>query len=70
MIKQPTLIVICGPNGSGKTSITHKILRHEWIEDCLYINPDNIANDIFGNWNPKEAIINAANYSQTLREDN
>lgn len=69
MIKQPTLIVICGPNGSGKTSITHKILRHEWIEDCLYINPDNIANDIFGDWNSKEAVINAANYSQTLRED-
>ena len=30
-MKKPVLIVIAGPNGSGKTSITHKILQHDWM---------------------------------------
>ena len=65
----PILIVIAGPNGSGKTSITSKILKHEWVEDSTYINPDNVANDIFGDWNSKEAILKAADYCAKLRED-
>jgi predicted ABC-type ATPase len=47
-LKKPTLIVIAGPNGSGKTSITHKILKHEWVENCIYINPDEKAKVIIG----------------------
>ena len=42
---RPVLIVIAGPNGSGKTSVTSKILHHEWLEDSEYINPDNVARD-------------------------
>lgn len=34
---KPVLIVIAGPNGSGKTSVTSKILHHEWLEDSEYI---------------------------------
>jgi predicted ABC-type ATPase len=41
-MKKPKLLVIAGPNGSGKTSVTAKILKHTWIEDCEYINPDRI----------------------------
>lgn len=67
-MKKPTLIVVCGPNGSGKTSITHKILNHKWIENSIYINPDEIANNLFGDWNSLDAIINAANYAKVLRE--
>ena len=37
---RPVLIVIAGPNGSGKTTITSKILHHEWMEGAVYINPD------------------------------
>ena len=37
---KPELIVIAGPNGSGKTSITQQFLYHEWAEGTLYINPD------------------------------
>ena len=58
-IHKPILIVIAGPNGSGKTSVTSKILKHEWMENALYINPDIIAQEIFGDWNSPEAITQA-----------
>ena len=65
---KPELIIIAGPNGSGKTSITQKFLHHEWAEGTTYINPDQIAKDTFGDWNDKEAVLKAANYSSDLRE--
>lgn len=68
-MKKPVLIIIAGPNGSGKTSITSKILQHEWVESCLYINPDNIANEKFGDWNSNEAVLDAAIYSTQIREE-
>ena len=68
-IEQPKLIIIAGPNGSGKTSVTGKILEHKWIENCVYINPDNIARDDFGDWNSPEAVIKAANRAAELREE-
>jgi predicted ABC-type ATPase len=46
-VHRPVLIVIAGPNGSGKTTITSKILRHEWLENALYVNPDQVAQDRF-----------------------
>ncbi|MDE7024984.1 MAG: zeta toxin family protein [Paramuribaculum sp.] len=65
---RPVLIVIAGPNGSGKTSITSKIINHEWLEDSEYINPDNVAHNIFGDWNNRDAILQAANYCNNWRE--
>lgn len=65
---RPVLIVIAGPNGSGKTSVTSKILHHEWLEDSEYINPDNVARDVFGDWNNNEAVLKAANYCNDWRE--
>lgn len=65
---KPELIVIAGPNGSGKTSVTKKFLHHEWAEGTVYINPDEVAKDIFGDWNSKEAVIKAANYCAEWRE--
>ncbi len=41
---KPTLIIIAGPNGSGKTTITSQILKHEWTLNSIYINPDEIYN--------------------------
>ena len=65
---KPKLLIIAGANGSGKTSITSKILKHDWIESCVYINPDDIARDIFGDWNSPEAVMKAAVYASELRE--
>ena len=66
--QQPRLIVVAGPNGSGKTTITEKLLRHEWMEDCVYINPDFIAKQKFGDWNSPKSVLKAANYAQEMRE--
>jgi predicted ABC-type ATPase len=68
-MEKPKLLIIAGPNGSGKTTVTNKILNHIWVEGCEYINPDNIARDMFGNWNSPEAVMKAAIYSSEKRED-
>lgn len=65
---KPVLIVIAGPNGSGKTTITSKILHHEWLEDAVYINPDIIAQEKFGDWNSREAVLKSVKYCEDLRE--
>lgn len=67
-MQRPKLMIIAGPNGSGKTSVTTKILEHQWIEGCAYINPDNIARDDFGDWNSPEAVIKAVKKAAELRE--
>lgn len=68
-LRKPELIVIAGPNGSGKTSVTQKFLHHEWADGTIYINPDQVANEKFGDWNSQEAIIKAANYCTEWREE-
>lgn len=65
---KPVLIVIAGPNGSGKTTITSKILHHEWMEDAVYINPDIVAQEKFGDWNSTEAVMKSVRYCEELRE--
>lgn len=50
-LKRPTLCIVAGPNGSGKTTTTIQLLANEWAEDSQYINPDNIALETFGDWN-------------------
>ena len=65
---KPELIIIAGPNGSGKTSVTKRFLHHEWAEGTIYINPDEVANEMFGDWNSRDAVLNAANYCAEWRE--
>ena len=60
MKKKPVMCIVAGPNGSGKTTTTEQLLKNEWGADSLYINPDNIAKDIFGDWNSTEAVLKAA----------
>ena len=65
--KCPTLCVVAGPNGSGKTTTTIQFLNNEWAADSLYINPDNIAQEQFGDWNSPEAVLKAAEKASLLR---
>jgi predicted ABC-type ATPase len=66
---KPKLLIIAGPNGSGKTSVTGKLLSHEWRSGCEYINADDIARDVFGDWNSPEAVLEAARLTTTQRKD-
>jgi len=68
-MEKPKLLIVAGPNGSGKTSVTGKILKHKWIEGCEYINPDFIARDVFGDWNSQEAVLKAVKYAEQQREN-
>lgn len=65
--RRPTLCIIAGPNGSGKTTTTEQLLSNEWGADSLYINPDNIAQEEFGNWNDQEAVLKAAKRATEIR---
>ena len=65
----PVLIVIAGPNGSGKTTVTSQLLKSDWLEDAIYINPDIIANEKFGDWNSPDSVRNAAVYCSEIREE-
>ena len=60
MKKKPVMCIVAGPNGSGKTTTTEQLLKNEWGADSLYINPDNIAKDTYGDWNSAEAVLKAA----------
>lgn len=65
--RRPTLCIVAGPNGSGKTTTTLQLLANEWAEDSLYINPDNIAQETFGDWNSPEAVLKAAKLATDKR---
>jgi predicted ABC-type ATPase len=67
--RKPELVVIAGPNGSGKTTITRRVIRHAWGKDCLYLNPDEIAEAEFGGWDSPEASLQAARKAEQIREE-
>lgn len=41
----PTITVIAGPNGSGKTRLSETLISDAWIPANAYINPDHIARE-------------------------
>ncbi len=65
---KPRLIIVAGPNGAGKTSITEQLLRHEWMTGGVYVNPDLIARDQFGDWNSPSSVLKAAQQAAEIRE--
>lgn len=66
---RPILLVIAGPNGSGKTTVTTRLRAEQWSEGVEYLNPDEIARDRFGDWNSPEAVLRAANWTDARREE-
>ncbi|MDD5267444.1 MAG: zeta toxin family protein [Methylococcales bacterium] len=68
MSDRPRLIIVAVPNGAGKTSITEQLLLHERMTGCVYVNPDFIARDQFGDWNSLDSVLKAAQKAAEIRE--
>ena len=66
---KPALLVIAGPNGAGKTTITTRLRHDRWSDDVEYLNPDEIAQQRFGDWNAPEAVLSAARWTSDRREE-
>jgi predicted ABC-type ATPase len=65
----PVLLVIAGPNGSGKTTVTVRLRADQWSEGVEYLNPDDVARDRFGDWNSPGATLEAARWTTARREE-
>lgn len=48
----PILLIVAGPNGSGKTTLTNQ-LRDDGVELGTYINADDIARSLEGNYDAR-----------------
>lgn len=64
---QPELWVIAGPNGAGKTTLV-RALRSTWPFPTVYLNPDERARDVFGDWNNVDHQLAAAREIAAERE--
>jgi predicted ABC-type ATPase len=65
---KPVLIVVAGPNGAGKTTVTERIRQDHWSDGVIYLNPDYVARDRFGDWNSAENVRKAADWVAAERE--
>jgi predicted ABC-type ATPase len=66
---RPALLVVAGPNGCGKTTVTQRLREERWSEGVEYLNPDEVARDRFGDWNSPEAVLNAVRWTAARREE-
>jgi predicted ABC-type ATPase len=66
---RPALLVIAGPNGAGKTTVTTRLRADHWSDGVEYLNPDDIAQERFGDWNSPKAVIDAALWAEARREE-
>lgn len=65
----PVLIVIAGPNGTGKTTVTRKLQKDHWSDSVEYLNADDVAQEKFGDWNSPSSILAAAQWTDQRREE-
>lgn len=56
--RHPVLIILAGPNGSGKTTFATQLREHEWGMKCKAINADELAEQL-GGWNDATCIAQA-----------
>jgi len=55
------------PDWREINEVSDGLWHNEWTADSLYINPDNIAQEMFGDWNSPEAVVKAAEHATKLR---
>lgn len=63
---KPRLVLIAGANGCGKTTLTKQLLDHPWTDGCVFINPDEIAQEKFGGWS-EETFQKTQAFCEELR---
>ena len=56
--RSPRLIILAGPNGSGKTTFAANLAQHTWGQGCRFLNADEIAEQL-GGWNRPECVAEA-----------
>ncbi|MCC6667292.1 MAG: zeta toxin family protein [Polyangiaceae bacterium] len=66
---RPVLLVIAGPNGAGKTTVTTRLRQDHWSHGVEYLNPDDVAQNRFGDWNSPQATLEAAAWTTARREE-
>ena len=49
--------------------MTKVLLDHQWLAGCEYINPDDIAQTRFGDWNDPDAVLKAAQEATRQRHE-
>ena len=65
----PTLLVIAGPNGYGKTTVTVRLRVEHWSECVEYIESRRHAGDRLSDWNSPGAVLDAARWAEQRREE-
>ncbi len=68
-MSRPVLLVIAGPNGAGKTTVTARLRDDGWSHGVEYLNPDDVAQTRFGDWNSPRASLEAALWTTARREE-
>ncbi len=53
MERKPTLYVVAGPNGSGKTTTTIQLLNNEWAKAISFVDRAYIYDNSVGNQLPR-----------------
>lgn len=67
--EQPVILMIAGPDGSGKTTLADVLIKIDAFDHDALVNPDNIAKTVFGDWNDPNAIIKAAEMAEKIRSE-
>ncbi len=66
----PTITMIAGPNGSGKTRLSNSLISSGLISPDTYINPDHIARSRYGDWDSAQARQKAIAHAAGLIKAN